>query len=210
MGWQEQGDGKWSYGLNIENGRLYDNEERQLKATLRAVCHEFETEIRMTGHQSVIFTDIEEGDKEKLIGLIEQHHVPTTENTSTVRRWSMSCVALPTCGLAITESESRFPVGWATKIINIYLKTTVYLAGMGRHNLVKWIHPPIDNELWKGIYQEYSHRQEIISKTHIVNRIKEINTYDKYKIIIEGCRLIAKDRQYYLIEVEELWQGNIV
>ena len=112
--------------------------------------------------------------------------------------------------LAITECESRFPVGWATKIINIYLKTTVYLAGMGRQGLVKCIHPPIDNELWKGIYQEYRHRQEIISKTHIVNRIKEINTYDKYKAIIEGCRLIAKDRQYYLIEVEELWQGNIV
>jgi len=109
MGWQEQGDGKWSYGLNIENGRLYDNEDRQLKATLRAICREFETEIRMTGHQSVIFTDIQEEDKDKLIGLIKQHQVPTTEETSTVRRWSMSCVALPTCGLAITESERRLP-----------------------------------------------------------------------------------------------------
>ena len=109
MGWQEQGDGKWSYGLNIENGRLYDNEDRQLKATLRAICHEFKTELRMTGHQSVIFTDIDEADKEKLIGFIKQHQVPTTEETSTVRRWSMSCVALPTCGLAITESERRLP-----------------------------------------------------------------------------------------------------
>ncbi|MGI9471538.1 MAG: NADPH-dependent assimilatory sulfite reductase hemoprotein subunit [Rubripirellula sp.] len=109
MGWQEQGDGKWSYGLNIENGRLYDNDEQQLKATLRAICHEFKTEIRMTGHQSVIFTDIEEADKDKLIGLVTKHNVPTTEETSTVRRWSMSCVALPTCGLAITESERRLP-----------------------------------------------------------------------------------------------------
>ncbi len=109
MGWQEQGDGKWSYGLNIENGRLYDNDERQLKATLRAICREFKTELRMTGHQSVIFTDINEGDREKLIDLVKQHHVPTTEETSTVRRWSMSCVALPTCGLAITESERRLP-----------------------------------------------------------------------------------------------------
>ena len=109
MGWQEQGDGKWSYGLNIENGRLYDNDEMQLKGALRSVCREFKTEIRMTGHQSVIFTDIEEQDKDKLIGLIQQHNVPTTEQTSTVRRWSMSCVALPTCGLAITESERRLP-----------------------------------------------------------------------------------------------------
>jgi sulfite reductase (ferredoxin) len=109
MGWQEQGDGMWSYGLNIENGRLYDNDNHQLKAGLRAVCREFKTEIRMTGHQSVIFTDIDPADKDKLIGLIEQNHVPTTEQTSTVRRWAMSCVALPTCGLAITESERRLP-----------------------------------------------------------------------------------------------------
>ena len=109
MGWQEQGDGKWSYGLNIENGRLYDDETHQLKAALRAVCHQFKTQIRMTGHQSVIFTDIAEAEKEKLVGLIKQHNVPTTEDTSTVRRWSMSCVALPTCGLAITESERRLP-----------------------------------------------------------------------------------------------------
>lgn len=109
MGWQEQGDGLWSYGLNIENGRLDDSDEHQLKAALRAICREFKTEIRMTGHQSVIFTDIPEGDKDRLIGLIQEYRVPTTEQTSTVRRWSMSCTALPTCGLAITESERRLP-----------------------------------------------------------------------------------------------------
>ena len=109
MGWQEQGDGKWSYGLNIENGRLYDNENHQLKAALRAVCNEFKTELRMTAHQSIIFCDINEADKDKLISLIQQNNTPLTEDTSTVRRWAMSCVALPTCGLAITESERRLP-----------------------------------------------------------------------------------------------------
>ncbi len=109
MGWQEQGDGKWSYGLNIENGRLYDNEKVQFKAAIRAICSEFDTEIRMTGHQSLIFTDIEESQRDRLIELITQHNIPTTEQTSTVRRWSMACVALPTCGLAITESERRLP-----------------------------------------------------------------------------------------------------
>jgi len=109
MGWQEQGDGKWSYGLNVENGRLYDNERIQFKTAIRAICTEFDTEIRMTGHQSLIFTDIDESKKERLIQLITQHGIPTTEQTSTVRRWSMACVALPTCGLAITESERRLP-----------------------------------------------------------------------------------------------------
>ena len=109
MGWQDQGDGKWSYGLNIENGRLYDSENHQVKAALRAVCNEFKTELRMTAHQSIIFCDIEEKDKEKLESLIKQNNTPRTEETSTVRRWAMTCVALPTCGLAITESERRLP-----------------------------------------------------------------------------------------------------
>ena len=109
MGWQEQGDGKWSYGLNIENGRLYDDSDIQLKAMMRAICETFKTELRMTGHQSIIFTDIDESDKDKLIDIVKQHGVRTTEDTSTVRRWSIACVALPTCGLAITESERRLP-----------------------------------------------------------------------------------------------------
>lgn len=109
MGWQDQGDGKWSYGLNIENGRLYDNDHCQLKAMMREICNTFGTELRMTGHQSIIVTDIDPADKDKLIDIVKKHHVPTTEETSTVRRWSMACVALPTCGLAITESERRLP-----------------------------------------------------------------------------------------------------
>ncbi len=109
MGWQAQGDGKWSYGLNVENGRLYDNEKTQFKTAFRKICAEFNREIRFTGHQSIIFCDIEEGEKDRLIEIIREHGIPTTEQTSTVRRWSMSCVALPTCGLAITESERRLP-----------------------------------------------------------------------------------------------------
>lgn len=109
MGWQEQGDGKLSYGLSVENGRLYDNDQIKLKAMMREICTTFGTEMRMTGYQSIIFTDIDPGDQDKLIAIIKKHGAPTTEETSTVRRWSMACVALPTCGLAITESERRLP-----------------------------------------------------------------------------------------------------
>ncbi len=109
MGWQEQGDGLWSYGLNIENGRLYDNEHRQLKSALRAVCAEFKPEIRLTAHQSMIFCDIKPEQKDRLLQILRSFNVPLTEDFSTVRRWSMACVALPTCGLAVTESERALP-----------------------------------------------------------------------------------------------------
>ena len=48
MGWQAQGDGKWFYGLNIENGRIKNDGTFQLKAALREVCQEFAGDIFLT------------------------------------------------------------------------------------------------------------------------------------------------------------------
>ena len=109
MGWDAQGDGKWFYGFNVENGRLYDDQDRGWKAALRDICQELNPEIRLTAHQSILFCDIEEKDKSKLEGLIKKRGLPLTEEISNVRRWSIACVAMPTCGLAITESERVLP-----------------------------------------------------------------------------------------------------
>jgi sulfite reductase (ferredoxin) len=109
MGWHEQGDGRWFYGLNIENGRLLDNDEVQLKAALREVCHTLKPGIALTSHQSILFTDLAESDREMLEAILRRHGVKLSEQISNVRRWSMACVAYPTCGLAITESERALP-----------------------------------------------------------------------------------------------------
>jgi sulfite reductase (ferredoxin) len=109
IGWDQQGDGKWFYGFNVENGRLYDNENRQWKKALRDICTILKPEIRLTAHQSILFCNIEEKDKQKLERLIKGYGLPLSEEISTVRRWSIACVALPTCSLAITESERVLP-----------------------------------------------------------------------------------------------------
>jgi sulfite reductase (ferredoxin) len=109
MGWDEQGDGRWFYGFNVENGRLYDDQNRAWKAALRDICETFQPEIRLTAHQSLLFCNIEEKDRSRLEGLIKKRGLPLTEEISNVRRWSIACVALPTCGLAITESERALP-----------------------------------------------------------------------------------------------------
>lgn len=109
IGWDEQGDGRWFYGFNVENGRLYDNENRAWKAALRDICTELQPEIRLTAHQSIIFCNIEEKDKARLSSLIKKRGLPLSEEISNVRRWSIACVALPTCGLSITESERVMP-----------------------------------------------------------------------------------------------------
>jgi sulfite reductase (ferredoxin) len=109
MGWTDQGDGFWCYGLNVENGRIKDTEQMPLKTVVREICRTLSPGIRLTAHQSILFTGVAEGDKKKLTQILTRHGVRTTEDTSSVRRWSMACVAWPTCGLSITESERALP-----------------------------------------------------------------------------------------------------
>lgn len=109
LGWREQGDGRWFYGLNVENGRVADFENRRIKSMLREICETLRPGIRVTAHQSLLFTDIKPNDRQRLERIIRSHGSPLSEEISTVRRWSMACVAMPTCGLAITESERALP-----------------------------------------------------------------------------------------------------
>ncbi|MHC2067092.1 NADPH-dependent assimilatory sulfite reductase hemoprotein subunit [Bremerella sp. T1] len=108
-GWSEQGDGKWFYGLNVENGRIADFEDCKLKTAIREICTTLNPGIHFTGHQDIIFSGIEEGDKAKLEEILKKHGVVLTSEISNTLRWSMACVAWPTCGLSITESERALP-----------------------------------------------------------------------------------------------------
>ncbi|MCI0362195.1 MAG: NADPH-dependent assimilatory sulfite reductase hemoprotein subunit, partial [Planctomycetaceae bacterium] len=109
MGWDQQGDGRWFYGLNIENGRIKDTGEMRLKTAIREVCRTLGPSIRLTSHQSLIFGDVNDADRGRLEQILRSHGVPLSEEVSSVRRWSMACVAWPTCGLSITESERALP-----------------------------------------------------------------------------------------------------
>ena len=109
LGWHEQGDGRFFYGLNVENGRIEDNEHFQLKAAIREICHTLHPGIRTTAHQSLLFTDLPADALPKLEEILHRHHIKMSHEISEVRRWSMACVAWPTCGLAITEAERALP-----------------------------------------------------------------------------------------------------
>ena len=109
MGWHPQGDGRWFYGLNVENGRIKDEGSYRLKSALRQICQELRPAMRLTPHQSIIFCELEESERSRLEAILREHGVPLSEDISQARRWSMACPALPTCGLAITESERALP-----------------------------------------------------------------------------------------------------
>ena len=109
IGWFEQGDGKFFYGFNVENGRIHDTGDLRLKTAVRRILRDIKPGVRITAHQSLLFTDLTITDRERIAQILHDHGVKTSEEISTLRRWSMACVALPTCGLAVAESERVLP-----------------------------------------------------------------------------------------------------
>jgi hypothetical protein len=104
--------------------------------------------------------------------------------------------------LAFCKAEPDLPVGWAAKIVNVYLKTRVYLAGEGREGLVSVIHPPIDGGLQRGLKKEFPNRPWKIK------RIKDIRSYqDDYLPFVQDFRSLAKEDGCLLIELEAYWVG---
>jgi hypothetical protein len=110
--------------------------------------------------------------------------------------------------ILIKTKQPLLSIGWTTKLINLYLKTMVYIGQFGRPGLVQYIHPPIDNGLWDGIAAKYGTESVIIEKTHLKTKIKEVSTYDEYRKIIDGIELIAERLVCLPIEVEQLWSGT--
>ena len=105
-------------------------------------------------------------------------------------------------------ADPRLTVGWAAKILNVYLKTRCYIGAEGRHHLSEAIHPPIDAGLWLGLRRRFADRPDILARSNCVERIKDVRKYECYTRIIDGCRAAAKELRCKLIEVEQLWVGT--
>jgi len=109
LGWEEQGDGKWFLGIPVENGRVKDQGSLRLASGLRALFTKYRMPGRLTCQQSIMLIDIDPTWKADIEAILQEHGIATVEQISTVRRWAMACPALPTCGLAVTESERALP-----------------------------------------------------------------------------------------------------
>src|SRR5262245_54711456 len=108
--------------------------------------------------------------------------------------------------LALAKASPRLGIGWATKLVNVYLKTACYVGDLGAPALRDVLHPPVDTGLWSGIKHRFSGRPAVLADTHHVTRIRDIRTYKDYKRIIKGCRHAATKLGCRLIEVEQLWE----
>ncbi|HEY9627006.1 MAG TPA: sulfite reductase, ferredoxin dependent [Coleofasciculaceae cyanobacterium] len=109
LGWHEQGDGKLFLGLSVENGRVKDEGSLQLKTALREIEEKFQLPLRLTPSQDLVLYEIDPADQEEIQGILDRTGVKRVEQLDPLVRISMACPALPTCGLAVTESERVMP-----------------------------------------------------------------------------------------------------
>ncbi|MCH4382019.1 assimilatory sulfite reductase (NADPH) hemoprotein subunit [Staphylococcus haemolyticus] len=109
LGWIEGDEGVWNYTLFIQNGRVKDTEDYQLKTALRKIAETHTGDFRLSPNQNLIIANVTPEKKEEIQNLIDQYGLTDGKNYTGLRRNSMACVAFPTCGLAMAESERYLP-----------------------------------------------------------------------------------------------------
>jgi len=109
LGWRQQTNGKHFLGLFVENGRIRDEGSYRLKSGLRQVVERFRPEVRLTPSQNVLLVNIATEQRSEVDKILEEHGVSASNPFSPTRLASMACPALPTCGLALAESERALP-----------------------------------------------------------------------------------------------------
>lgn len=108
-GWNEGTNGKWNLQLFIEGGRIVDKDDSQLKTGMLEISKVHRGDFRLTANQNLIIANVAAEGREQIDALVEQYHLDGYKTASGMRRSQIACVALPTCGLALAESERYLP-----------------------------------------------------------------------------------------------------
>ncbi|WP_026573752.1 assimilatory sulfite reductase (NADPH) hemoprotein subunit [Bacillus sp. UNC438CL73TsuS30] len=108
-GWVEGVGGNWHFTLFVQNGRVADFPDYKLKTGLQEIAKVHTGDFRLTPNQNLVIANVSSQNKKKISELMDQYGLTDGHNQSALRRNSMACVALPTCGLAMAESERYLP-----------------------------------------------------------------------------------------------------
>ncbi|GIO23697.1 assimilatory sulfite reductase (NADPH) hemoprotein subunit [Oceanobacillus sp. J11TS1] len=108
-GWVKGTKNHWHLTLFIQNGRIQDKDDYQLMTGLREIAKIHTGDFRLTPNQNLIIGNVSSEKKEEIAELVAQYGLADGKEQSALRRNSMACVAFPTCGLAMAESERYLP-----------------------------------------------------------------------------------------------------
>ena len=105
LGWYRQRKGFWFVGIPLNCGRL----NGELKDGLRNLVEKYQLEIRLTANQDLILCNIGNSQRRSVAQDLSSMGFDDPKKNLLLARHGIACPALPTCGLAITESERIFP-----------------------------------------------------------------------------------------------------
>lgn len=108
-GWHRGCDGTWFYGLHILSGRIKDVEGWPMKTALREIAAIHSGDFRLTPSQNLTISGVTDAVKPQIEAILARHGLDRENERSGLRLNALSCVALPTCGLALAESERALP-----------------------------------------------------------------------------------------------------
>ncbi len=107
-GWTQGEDGRSHLTIFVENGRVRDIPGGpQLLTGLARIAERHDADFRFTANQNLIVANVAPDRCEAIDALVAEHGF--ANGISGLRRNAMACVALPTCGLALAESERYLP-----------------------------------------------------------------------------------------------------
>ncbi|CAE7224414.1 unnamed protein product [Rhizoctonia solani] len=109
FGWRTGHDGKHHFTMFIENGRVQDEPGKAFKQGLQVIAKAHKGTFRLTCNQHLILSDVTDDKLDEMKALLKEHGLDNI-NYSGLRLSSSACVAFPTCGLAMAESERYLPV----------------------------------------------------------------------------------------------------
>jgi sulfite reductase (NADPH) hemoprotein beta-component len=108
-GWIQGDDGMWHLGLAIESGRLWDDTRQNRQTGLREIALIHQGVFLLTCNQNLVIANVSPEQKQHIEDRVRQFDLNDYPTQSGIRRNSVACVALPTCGLAMAESERYLP-----------------------------------------------------------------------------------------------------
>ena len=106
-GWTRGINEMWHLNLFIQNGRVIDTDDFKMKSGIREIALIHQGDFRLTPNQNLIIANISEEKKPEIEALLSKHGLLNSHLQTGLRLNSLACVALPTCGLALAESERQ-------------------------------------------------------------------------------------------------------
>ena len=125
-GWVEGANDSWHHTLFIQNGRILDTEDYPMMTGLREIAKVHDGDFRLTANQNLIIGRVSAKKKPVIDALLKKYQLADSFQQSELRLNAMACVAFPTCGLAMAESERYLP--------SLIDKLDVIMKGAGLEN----------------------------------------------------------------------------